>query len=838
MNFLNVLNNIEIELKNEENLEYFIINDTFGRNLILLKSTNDLNYFEDKFIDYKQAIRKIIILNDENRNDFLIKEIQKICNKNSITHRNVSYLSWSDRKEKIVQEIDYDNLITGYSFKGGMGRSSTLAYLSHYFYMLGKKIVILDCDFEAPGITTLFFDKKQREVKAGILDYLIDLNINKNIDNELLSDYFLEYPASKEGGNIYLFPTGIDYKNDDYIHKISKIDFNSQSYIDSFNKLIDSIQKHPILKPDMIFIDLRAGISESNGHIFENLSNLNLMFFNSEEQNINGLNTVLNSISNISDKDRYYILNSGIRFNDQTLRKKRLEELNNSLKNSSNKFKIFEIPFNQDMLELNKDNINKVDNSFLDDLKISIENKFFKLDTVINRTNIKTILEKLKKQFEKFTSNDKFNIEEDFRYFYIKDDIKLLLNEQKILILGNKGSGKSTLFEVLKQNYKPLIKNLNTNNHYFVGFSKDFIIDLSSNYFNKISDKAKKDKNIFERFWQFLTLYLLEKELNTNDKLFNSYEDIIDNISDLDKSLESDKRLKVINIELIQKDKIYTFLYDDLDLAIPNNLRDIFILNLIRFWQLNLYKYSNIKSKIFLRIDIFDKLNVEDKTHLNINILTLEWNKKEIISLIFKIIVASLDEEEIKLLNLNDVVKSYKNFDITQDIRILNRSLYTLFGNKINKTSLIMDDWIIKYLSDTNQIITPRTIYSFMFQTISNELNRLVIDNNDRKMVFQNFPKDYKEILKKVSKNRLEEYENEYPNNKQYIDKIINLGYYSFIFEDFKNEYKNIKNDTVKNYLSQLERSGFLKDDKQSKKYRLAEIYSPSLDLKKGKRNR
>ncbi len=55
------------------------------------------------------------------------------------------------------KEINNCPVITFYSYKGGMGRSTALAsFAAHYSYHLKKKVVILDCDFEAPGFTNYF----------------------------------------------------------------------------------------------------------------------------------------------------------------------------------------------------------------------------------------------------------------------------------------------------------------------------------------------------------------------------------------------------------------------------------------------------------------------------------------------------------------------------------------------------------------------------------------------------------------------------------------------------------------------------------------------------------
>ncbi|HAV6207551.1 TPA: ParA family protein, partial [Acinetobacter baumannii] len=52
------------------------------------------------------------------------------------------------------------NVITFYSYKGGVGRTTSLALLARYYSETGKKVFIIDCDFEAPGLLN-FFSVKQ-----------------------------------------------------------------------------------------------------------------------------------------------------------------------------------------------------------------------------------------------------------------------------------------------------------------------------------------------------------------------------------------------------------------------------------------------------------------------------------------------------------------------------------------------------------------------------------------------------------------------------------------------------------------------------------------------------
>jgi len=851
------IENIKKTIEKYENIEYRIINNTIGKNLILLSLIEE-NLLKDLEI-YKKYIQEIILEPNEDKDDFILKEIKNICPKNSIVHRNVSYINWSDRKSKIKK---FKNIIAGYSFKGGMGRSTTLAYLSYFYYLLGKKVVVLDCDFEAPGIASIFFNKNRREQKAGVLDYFIDLNIE---EKPTLNNYFLQSEVSDSSGNLYLFPSGIDYDTDNYINKISKIDFNSISYTNSFTKLLTHINE--ILRPDLIFIDLRAGINESNGLILKQISNTNLLFFNSEEQNEDGLRVIA---SLFDDFNSNYIMNSTIRFSNSQIRVLKEKQLNDFLikklnfneyieldsedeEESFREKKIISIPYNSFMLENNdlneyKNFINREykayktsNHIYIQDIITVINRNYFNTERVylekstkIDKSSLKDILEKLRDVFSSLTGTEQFKEKDDLKYFYLKDDISKIVNEQIFLILGAKGSGKSTLFEVFTKHHKDILSRLNIdNNSYLAGFSKTIMGEISKDYISNIYKKSNKKIDI-ERFWKCLTLLKLEKKLKQSNILFENINDISNKFTDIEVGLEADKRLKNINISLIQEDRIVTLVYDELDIGFTEDTKKIFITTLVSFWQDNIYKYSQIRSKILLRNDIFDTLDIENKTHLELNKYELKWNEKEILSLILKIFISRLTDNELEKINLLFIVKNRKNDEVIEDMDKIIQAIYLIFGKKAPYSST-MDKWLPTRLEDSKGLITPRTIYKLMFESINNEL--MFDTETKRESLLNSFRKDWKNVFEKVSKQKLDEYDAEYKNYKEIYNKIKKIGQRSFTKDEFKKQFANsVKNATIEKNLKKLEDSGFLgyKDDIQSKerKYQVAFIYVYHLGLK------
>lgn len=847
-----VSNKIEIItglIKNYKNITFRIINNTLGKNLILLSERNNDLIDKLQAPELNSSIQEIIIESEDD--SFIINEIKNICPENEIRHRNVSYIDWN--RESRFEAIE--NVIAGYSFKGGMGRSSTLAYLAYFYYLTGKKIVVLDCDFEAPGIASMFFNKSERAIKAGILDYLIDLNIE---EEPRLDDYFLQSEVSDNSGNLYLFPSGINFDVNNYINKISKIDFNSKSYTSNFTKLLKHI--NTTLKPDLIFIDLRAGINESNGLVLNQLSNKNLLFFNNEEQNQDGLNVVLNRMDNLN---KNLVMNSTIRFSNSEVRALKEKQLNSFLSNNFKALKkdnIIPIPFNSVMLE-NKisefksfittevDVFNANGSIYLSELIERFNLEFpFKEDNIqsslksIDDIDLANIMTRLKDIFSRLTGTEQFKCEDDSKYFYLKEDLSKIVNEQIFLILGAKGSGKSTLFEMFTKPHKEILSKLNTkNNSYIAGFSKDIMADITQDNFSLIYEKSNNNRSIIKRFWKCLTLFQLTKHLGLEEKYFKSLDEVYSKYNQVEVGIDVDSLLKKLNIDLIENDRTMTIVYDELDIGFPDDdTKKAFITTLVSFWQDNIYKYSQIRSKILLRNDIFNILEIENKTHLDLNKYELKWNEKEILSLILKIFISALTFDELDKIGLSNIIKkknSNKN-EVIDDIDEIIEAIYLIFDRKLSENRPPMDKWIMTRLSDARGLLTPRVIYKFMNESISRELT--INTRPERKHLLTSFAKNNTDILTDVGKHKLEEYKAEFPKNIEIYEKLKAIGQRTFSFDDFKSQYKRsnkVKNEVIKKDLERLVESGFIIYEERTKKYQVAYIYVYALGLKLNRSN-
>jgi len=190
-------------------------------------------------------------------------------------------------------------IVSFYSFKGGVGRSTALAASALLLARAGKKVVVIDLDLEAPGVFTLL--DSVSEISEGIVDYLI----HQAVDDK---EYRLEFCERKitdvmligeTGTPIVVFPAGrID---SGYIDKIARIDINGDETVMGLENLLKEIKR--IHSPDFIFLDVRAGLHDIGGLSLNTLSHLNILFCLDTNQSWNGLNPVLEILAKMNDRE-------------------------------------------------------------------------------------------------------------------------------------------------------------------------------------------------------------------------------------------------------------------------------------------------------------------------------------------------------------------------------------------------------------------------------------------------------------------------------------------------------------------------------------------------------
>ncbi|MFO0711314.1 MAG: AAA family ATPase [Sandaracinus sp.] len=186
-------------------------------------------------------------------------------------------------------------IVTFYSFKGGVGRTTLLASVAWQLASKGKRVVAIDLDVEAPGLGLLLGATGQR----GLLDFLADHTATQSAD---LTD--LLTPARQFGPEATLVDVvGAGRLDSDFFEKLARLDF--------VGSLVDAAEERPVrdalralLKaiaartpaPDYILLDSRAGLHDVSGLSLHDLAHVDVLVGRDSEQAYQGLELAIEAL--------------------------------------------------------------------------------------------------------------------------------------------------------------------------------------------------------------------------------------------------------------------------------------------------------------------------------------------------------------------------------------------------------------------------------------------------------------------------------------------------------------------------------------------------------------
>ena len=257
----------------------------------------------------------------ENYNDLtqaLLREVQAQRHVDSrdgnctwyLLERTIAKKAWLDYSGRIDPIWPYEDaesgkrpkIVTFYSFKGGMGRTTALAATALLLAQHGRHVLAIDTDIEAPGLATLFFNENQ--IQRGTVDFYLEFSVSsrKTID---MAPYLkqVDDPKLTEGmtGSIYIIPAGS--VDEHYVQKLGRIDYQDivengmrshlSCLIESAANFIQS-NGYPL---DYILLDARAGFHDMGGVVTAHLPHGAVLFGKNNTQSWNGLRQVIQTLA-------------------------------------------------------------------------------------------------------------------------------------------------------------------------------------------------------------------------------------------------------------------------------------------------------------------------------------------------------------------------------------------------------------------------------------------------------------------------------------------------------------------------------------------------------------
>lgn len=190
-----------------------------------------------------------------------------------------------------------------YSYKGGVGRSALLADAALFLASLGKGVVALDFDFEAPGLHyklghSLGQEGEQGQI-GGAVPYLVAAS-EETASPPPLTEHMLEIPVSSGvGGWLRLMPAG-PAPHRDYWAALKKLGEQVRFDDPSGQGLMLLLDLHARieeeLKPDYLLIDARTGVTELGSLATTILADTVVCLFVSSWESLDGTLTVVDAM--------------------------------------------------------------------------------------------------------------------------------------------------------------------------------------------------------------------------------------------------------------------------------------------------------------------------------------------------------------------------------------------------------------------------------------------------------------------------------------------------------------------------------------------------------------
>jgi cellulose biosynthesis protein BcsQ len=174
---------------------------------------------------------------------------------------------------QLDEDLQLPITATFYSLRGGVGRSTALAYTAAILAANGRKVVCVDMDLEAPGLPALFGRDNEVTEGFGLVPLLIELDQGGEPD---ITKHLLRISDSDD---LYCLPAG---KPDAaYARLLGFIDPASW-YREEHNplrELLARLKDKLSFRPDVILIDSRTGISPISGPLLFDLADISIIAF-------------------------------------------------------------------------------------------------------------------------------------------------------------------------------------------------------------------------------------------------------------------------------------------------------------------------------------------------------------------------------------------------------------------------------------------------------------------------------------------------------------------------------------------------------------------------------
>ncbi|TWB67977.1 MinD-like ATPase involved in chromosome partitioning or flagellar assembly [Nitrospirillum amazonense] len=772
--------------------------------------------------------------------------------------------------------------IVFYSYKGGVGRSTSLVHTAFHLARSGQRVVVIDMDVEAPGLHVLLPPPEGSTIKVGLVDYLWErqirpLNEDAREDFETCLSGSSEYQGTpisyaiedKEfRTQIHVIPAGAVGAN--YVkrlHVLSYQDVLAKPH-DAWALFEEELANE--LDPDVVLIDARTGLGDWGGLSLLRLADEAFFVMYPSEQNIDGIKFA-KEVTEQTVGISIHILVSPVP--EGIIGKNLLSRILPKLELDDDE--IIPILYNPNLAAADQYPVESAMAGYARIANLIRDTQAQdRVEESLQQADALKIIESLN-----FPDRDAKSIAaKDFDQFFQKTlDFERFLDDARWVVRGRKGTGKSTLFHLFAEHQENAAKRARgrldgidilpghgpVNSAQF-GPKTDVFGDIAKELLKDGGDwlslwRAYAIVRIYTRRAATIDTILAKSEMRILRDFLRSHFPREDNAqwrtAQTSALLGLVGREKIglcrdlmrdVNKGLEQQGRKLWLLYDDLDQDILENAtwQGDALGGLLRLaYDSNNQGMHNIRFKIFLREDIWNGLVFTNKSHFGPDrTLLLEWRISDFLRLAYRMV--SGGSSLYRTLAHRELPLTENEIDSAPD-EDLYKVLAPLWGlRKERSKNQSTARWVYSRMTDAANNTYPRSLAILLKKARETELEtrlqkmgtKAVSTGSDRLLG----PPAMLAGLKEASDERVNALKNESPRLKPFLDAVISGQLLRSQFEraELEQVWQKTSQESHSDFgrfVDELKQAGLLVEKKSNSQYDygIASLYIDGLGVQR-----
>jgi MinD-like ATPase involved in chromosome partitioning or flagellar assembly len=753
----------------------------------------------------------------------------------------------SDLDEDLLRPL----VVSFFSLRGGVGRSTALAYTARLLAEKGRKVVCVDMDLEAPGLAALFGCEAEIREHQGVVELLVQYDQGEEPD---ITKHLIRLLEEED---LYCLPAGRADAN--YARLLRFIDPYSwyREERNPLRELLKGLETRLPFLPDVILLDARTGINPLNAPLIFDLADLAIVVFFPHPQAHTGTRALVRAL--LAAKTRREVsghrLTPDLRFLVSPVPTSKAKEVVERYRDRA-------LEWIADWLA--PLNAQRAQTPVLEEEIthfIPYRETLASSDQILSDKDVWRDFEPILEWIERFLpthadeaipaslAGQKAQILAELRFatgtaeqqvdfletFVATEVFKKAMDPSIPLVLGRKGTGKTAILRYLTEGSKTRATVVQAPSH----FRRQYPWLLGPEGFRSIGAILSRQRFGWAQFWAFHTRLAIQQGISDQHPAAAAIRSESAVVNAFEEILQIPRFGLNVNDDLTQLNDNFSdgslyLLFDGLDTGFGNNEEDRqrrseAIAGLFEFWMDREATLNHLNFKILLREDIWRKLRFENKSHLFGRSVTLTWKEQSsFFKVVLKQAVRAKEFRELLKATLGGGLRDRPMEHWGQDEVFAVWNLLVGERMKGGKTAFTRN-WVWNRLADGNEDHSPRYLLQ-LFHTVTNWEKQEHARSSYEKSIIR--PRALMECLSTVSHQALDALREEFVELEPLLERLRELGRTPILAGDLSEFEKPVQLAREVGLLAIYEGT-----EDSVERYKVPEIYRLALGMtRKGQR--